>query len=79
MLWLIVLNTMMNDGTLYTDIRTPNKPEFNNEQSCKEAGQILVDQLQLEVGTNAGRTYYICKAIPFEDITAAIGKGGSGT
>lgn len=79
MLWFIVLNTLMNDGTLYTDTRFPNSPEYNNEKSCNEAGQILVDEEQIKIGTNSGKTYYICRSVSIDDINAAFGKTGSGT
>lgn len=73
MIWFIVLNTLMNDGTLYTEVQYPLSPQFNNEQSCNEAGQSLVDQRQLEVGTKSGRTYYVCQVISDEQIRAAKG------
>jgi hypothetical protein len=79
MIWFIVLNTIMNDGTLYTDTRFPNSPQYNNEKSCNEAGQILADQLQLEIGTNTGKTYFICRSVSIDDLSAAVGKTGSGT
>jgi hypothetical protein len=71
MIWFIVLNTLMNDGTLYTDIHFPNSPEYNNEQACNEAGKLLVDQEQIKIGTNAGTTYYICRTITLEEVRAA--------
>lgn len=77
MIWFIVLNIVMNNGDVYTDVHFPNKPEYNNEQSCNEAGQALVDQKQLEIGTNAGKTYFICRTISSEEIRAATGKSGS--
>ena len=55
MVWMIILNILMNDGTLYTDVHFPNDPQYNNEKDCNEAGQALVDQKQLEIGTNAGK------------------------
>lgn len=73
MIWFIVLNIVMNDGTVYTDVHFPNKPEYNNEQACNEAGKALVDQEQIKIGTNAGSTYFICKAITSEEIMKAIG------
>jgi len=77
MIWFIVLNIVMNNGDVYTDVHFPNKPEFNNEQSCNEAGQALVDQKQVEIGTNSGKTYFICRAISADEIRAATGKSGS--
>lgn len=77
MIWFIVLNIVMNNGDVYTDVHFPNKPEYNNEQSCNEAGQALVDQKQMEIGTNAGKTYFICKAISPEEIKTATGKSGT--
>lgn len=77
MIWFIVLNTLMNDGTLYTEVQFPNTPEYNNEKTCNEVGQLLVDKKQLEIGTNAGTTYFICQSISAEKIRAATGKSGS--
>lgn len=79
MIWFIVLNILMNDGTLYTEIKFPNDPKYNNEIDCNQAGQAIVDQKQLEIGTNAGRTYFICKFITPENIRDATGKSGSNT
>ena len=77
MVWFIVLNILMNDGTLYTDVHYPNEPRYNNQQECNVAGQALVDQKQLEVGTNAGRTYFICMSITAEEIRKATGSGSN--
>jgi hypothetical protein len=77
MIWFIVLNIVMNNGDVYTDVHFPNKPEYNNEQACNEAGQELVDQKQIEIGTNAGKTYFICRSITSDEIRAATGKSGS--
>lgn len=67
----------MSDGSLYTDVRYANSPEYNNEKSCDEAGRALVDQEQMRIGKKAGTTYYICKVISFEEIMKAIGKPGT--
>lgn len=77
MIWFIVLNVVMNNGDVYTDIHYPNKPEYNNDQSCNEVGRELVDQKQIEIGTNSGRTYYVCHVITPSEIRAATGKSGS--
>jgi hypothetical protein len=79
MVWMIILNILMNDGSLYTDVHFPNDPKYNNEKDCNEAGQALVDQKQLEIGTNAGKTYFICRAITPDEIKAATGKAGTNT
>ncbi len=77
MIWFIVLNTLMNDGTLYTEVQFPLNPQFNNEKSCEEAGQSLVDQRQVEIGTNTGVTFYTCQTVSSDQIKAATGKSGS--
>ena len=76
MIWFIVLNIVMSNGDVYTDVHFPNKPEYNNEQECNAAGQELVDQKQIEIGTNAGTTFFICKSITADDIKAATQKPG---
>jgi hypothetical protein len=77
MIWFIVLNIVMNNGDVYTDVHYPNSPQYNNERECNEVGLALVDQKQIEIGTNAGRTYYTCMSISAEQIRAATGKSGS--
>jgi hypothetical protein len=76
MIWFIVLNIVMSNGDVYTDVYFPNKPEYNNEQECNAAGQELVNQKQIEIGRNAGKTYFSCKSITADDIKAAIQKPG---
>lgn len=77
MVWFIVLNILMNDGTLYSDVHFPNSPQYNNEKDCNAAGQALVNQKQLEIGTNAGKTYFICKVMTAEEYKKATGKGSN--
>lgn len=77
MIWFIVLNTLMNDGTLYTEVQFPNTPEYNNEKTCNEVGQALVDQRQLEIGTKSGTTYFICQSVTVDKIKSALTKSGS--
>ncbi len=74
MIWFIVLNIVLSDGTLYTELQFPNSPQYNNEKTCNEVGQTLANQRQLEIGTNAGRSYFICKSITPEQIKAATGE-----
>ena len=69
----------MSNGDVYSDVRFPTSPEYNNEQSCNEAGKILVDEEQTKIGTNSGTTYYICKAITVDDIKKATQKPGQDT
>jgi hypothetical protein len=76
MIWFIVLNIVMSNGDVYTDVHFPNKPEYNNEQECNAAGQELVDKKQIEIGTNAGTTFFICKSISADEIKAATQKPG---
>ena len=77
MIWFIVLNTLMTDGTLYTEVQFPNTPEYNNEKTCNEVGQALVDQRQLEIGTKSGTTYFICQSVTVDKIKSALTKSGS--
>lgn len=78
MFWFIVLTTVMNNGEVYTEIRPATSPEYNNEQTCKEAGQLIVDQKQLEIGTTNGKAYFVCHSLDVNDIAKAVGKSGSG-
>lgn len=76
MIWFIVLNVVMSNGDVYTNIHYPNKPEYNNEQSCNEAGQQIVDAKQLEIGTKSGTAYFSCQVITAEEIKKATQKPG---
>ena len=77
MIWFIILNVLMSDGTLYTDVHFPNNPKYNNEKDCNEAGQAMTDQKQLEIGTKSGTVYFICRAITAEEIKKATAKPGT--
>jgi hypothetical protein len=77
MIWFIVLNIVMNNGDVYTDVHYPNTPQYNTERACNDAGRMLVDEKQIEIGTNSGRTYFACIAITAEEIRKATGKSGS--
>ena len=79
MLWLIVLTTVMNNGDVYAEVQFPLDPQYNNEQSCNESGSAIVNQKQLELGTNSGKVYYICQAVDSNSILKTIGKPGSPT
>lgn len=80
MVWFIVLTIIMNNGDVFTEIRPATSPEVNTKEQCDGAGKIIVDQKQLEVGTNSGKVYYICQNLSGEEIRKATGKsGGSNT
>lgn len=72
MIWFIVLNVVMNNGDVYSEIQFPNSAEYNNEKSCNEAGQLLVDQKQIEVGTANGKTYFICIPVDKSKLDQAV-------
>jgi hypothetical protein len=67
----------MADGSATVDTRYPNTPEYNNEKTCNEVGNLLMEQEQMKIGTNAGTVYFICKAISSEEVRKATGKAGS--
>lgn len=73
MIWFIILNVVMSNGDVYSDLRYANKPEFNNEKSCNEAGQALVDQKQIEIGTTNGKAYFSCFPVEKKAIDRAFG------
>lgn len=76
-IWYIILVTVFTDGNATVDVRYPNTPQFNNEQTCNEVGNQLIEQEQMKIGTNAGTVYYICKVISSEEIRKATGKSSS--
>ena len=78
-IWYIILFTVLADGKATVDTRYPNTPEYNNEKTCNDVGNFLMDEEQTKIGTNAGIVYYICKEITSEEINKATGKTGSGT
>ena len=77
MLWFIVLTMVMNNGDVFTEIRPATAPEYNTEQQCNEVGKVLVDQKQIEIGTNAGKAYFICHNLTLEEIKRVFNKSGS--
>lgn len=76
-IWYVILFTVLADGQATVEVRYPNTPEFNNEKSCNDAGNLLMNEEQMKIGTNAGIVYYICKAITQDEINRAQTKGGS--
>lgn len=80
MIWFIVLTTIMGNGEVYTEVRPATSPEFNTKEQCLAAGQLIVDQKQIEVGTDNGKVYYVCHSITADEFLKAVGKsGGSNT
>lgn len=74
-IWYIILFTVLADGSATVDVRYPNKVESNNEKTCNEAGQYVMEQEQMKIGTNVGTVYYICKYITPAEINSATVKG----
>lgn len=74
MFWFIVLTIVLNNGEVYTDIRPVTDPKYNNEKECNDVGRILVDQKQIEIGTNDGKVYYICQSFSQEQLDKGMGK-----
>lgn len=77
-IWYIILFTVMADGKATVDTRYPNTPEYNNEKTCNQVGEYLMNEEQTKIGTNSGTVYFICKEITSEEINKASGKGGNG-
>lgn len=77
MIWFIVLNVVMNNGDVYSDLHFPNSPQYNNEKECNESGQALVDQKQIEVGTANGKAYFICIPLEKSKLDAAVGSNSN--
>ena len=78
-IWYIILFTVLADGKATVDTRYPNTPEYNNEKTCNDVGNYLMEQEQAKIGTNAGIVYFICKEITDAEIKSATSKSGSGT
>ena len=74
-MWYIILVTVMADGQASVDARYPNTPEYNNEKTCNEVGNMIMEQEQMKIGTNAGTVYYICKELTGEQIKKSLSKG----
>ena len=77
-IWYVILFTVLADGKATVDVRYPNTPEYNNEKSCNEAGNLIMNEEQMKIGTNAGIVYYICKAITQDEIRKATSGGSNG-
>lgn len=78
MIWFIILTTVMSNGDVYTEVQFPQKPEYNNEQQCNQSGDAIVNQKQLELGTNSGKVYYVCQSASFDEIGKALKPGTNG-
>jgi hypothetical protein len=76
-IWYVILFTVLTDGKATVDVRYPNNPQYNNEKTCNEAGNYLMEQEQTKIGTNSGTVYYICKELTDQSIKEATGKSGS--
>lgn len=66
----------MNDGSVRNSVHFPSSSEYNNEKNCNEIGRRLVEQEQLQIGTNAGKVYFICENFTEDDIKKATQKPG---
>lgn len=77
-IWYVILFTVLADGTATVDVRYPNTPNANSQKTCNEAGNYLMEQEQMKIGTNAGTVYYICKELTQEQMKLSTGKSGSG-
>jgi hypothetical protein len=79
MIWFIVLTTIMSNGDVYAEVQFPLYPQYNNEKSCNESGIAVVNQKQLEIGTNAGKVYYICQSATSDALLKVLGNTGNPT
>ena len=77
MIWFIVLTTIMSNGDVYAEVQFPLDPQYNNEQSCNESGIAVVNQKQLELGTNSGKVFYICQSADSDSLLKVLGKSGT--
>jgi hypothetical protein len=74
MIWFVILTIVMSNGDVYSEVRLASDPTYNNEQLCNEAGKILVEEKQVEIGTTNGKAYYICNSFSSEEIDKALGR-----
>lgn len=78
-IWFLVLFTVMKDGSATAETRYPNTPEYNSQQACNEAGDAIMRDEQMKLGSNNGVVYFVCKEITEQDIRNALGaKKGNG-
>ena len=74
MIWFIILTTVMTSGDVYAEVRFPNELDYNNETSCNEAGRGIIELKQSEIGTSAGKVYFICQSTTVEELEKAVTK-----
>ena len=77
MIWFIVLTTIMSNGDVYSEVQFPLDPKYNDEKSCNEVGIAVVDQKQLELGTNSGKVLYICQSADSDSLLKVLSKSGT--
>lgn len=77
--WFIMLMIVNSDGSVNATLQYPLKPQFNNEKSCLETGQILADEEQLKIGLNNGKIFWRCEPIPMDKLETLFTGNGSDT
>lgn len=72
-LWIMLIMVVGKDGSAPVDrLNIPNKPEYNNEQSCRENAEIIAADLQLKIGKMNGTVYWDCVSLDLEDVEKAL-------
>lgn len=77
--WFIMLMVSNADGTANAELQYPLQPQFNNEKSCNETGQILADETQLKIGLNNGKVFWKCEPVPMDKLQKLFNGNGSDT
>ena len=70
-IWLLVLVIVLNNGEVQTSVRFSTVPEYNNEQSCNEAGQAMADKEQSIIGIEKGKVYWQCNNASLDEMLRA--------
>lgn len=73
-IWLLVLIIVGSDGTVKTDVRWANNPEYNTEQLCNAAGKTLADDLLSQIGSDNGAVFWKCQEASIDEMLKGAGK-----
>ena len=72
MFWYVILIVINANGSATATTHYPKSPQYNNETSCKEYGQIVADKLQVEKGTNNAKVFWKCEALSYETVAKTL-------
>jgi len=75
MIWILVVTTILQNGTVNNKLYFPNTPDDSTEKKCKYYGDQIAGKEQNSIGTNNGTVYYQCIPAAPKDILSGMAQG----